>query len=91
LRACIAGFHLCSLADDAADQYTPTSSAHDAGALLYQAPELLNGDERRRNATDSKQPNIQDTRRKTLASDIYAFGCVCHEVSAFTTFLKIGI
>jgi serine/threonine protein kinase len=65
-QACLADFGLCTFVQDSRIQFTPSSSQLQGGTLRFQAPELL----------DLGGSNV----RNTLASDIYAFGCVCYEV-----------
>ena len=68
LQACITDFGLAILANDSKFPLTSSSSmASSRGTLRWQAPELLNFD------GDSMDTN-------SLASDIYAFACVCYEV-----------
>jgi serine/threonine protein kinase len=73
LRACVAGFSLCSLLPDPeiSGSCAPTSASK-TGALMYRAPELLG-----LGGTEQRNPT-----RKSRASDIYSFGCVCYEVQA---------
>jgi len=69
LRACVTDFGLCTLVHDSKVQFTPTSSGYPCGTMRWQAPELLR-----------YQESGQKSERKSLASDIYSFGCVCYEV-----------
>ncbi|KAH7923797.1 kinase-like protein [Leucogyrophana mollusca] len=66
LRACVADFGLCTLAQDSNLQFT-NSSSNGKGSAPWMAPELFSED-------DAEQ------KRKTCASDIYAFGCVGYEI-----------
>ncbi|KAH7925390.1 kinase-like protein [Leucogyrophana mollusca] len=68
-RACVADFGLCTLAEDLNVQLSPASSSSGAGSLLWLAPELL-------------QYEGTERKRKSCATDMYSFGCVCYEIYA---------
>ncbi|KAF8959522.1 kinase-like domain-containing protein [Flammula alnicola] len=72
LRACVADFGLCTLKPDPVINFTPTSSNWKSGTFGYLAPEILM----------DPSPDIKDEHkgRKTLASDVYAFGVVVYEI-----------
>ncbi|KAH7925401.1 kinase-like protein [Leucogyrophana mollusca] len=67
LRACVADFGLTTLEHDVNGPFTPSTSSYGVGALFWTAPELLSYREGER-------------QRKSLASDMYSFGCVCYEI-----------
>ena len=65
-RACIADFGLATV-KDSKSFVSRNSTAKAGGTMRWLAPELLSPD---------------DTQRTSKASDIYAFACVCYEVSS---------
>ncbi|KAH7926547.1 kinase-like protein [Leucogyrophana mollusca] len=69
LRACIADFGLSIIAQDSNIHFTVTATSNGQGSLPWMAPELF----------DIVNP---EQRRKSCASDIYAFGCVGYEIYA---------
>ncbi|KAH7919031.1 kinase-like protein, partial [Leucogyrophana mollusca] len=69
LRACIADFGLSIIAQDSKIHFTVTATTNGQGSTPWMAPELLDCDSPER-------------RRKSCASDIYAFGCVGYEIYA---------
>ncbi|KAH7926136.1 kinase-like protein [Leucogyrophana mollusca] len=69
LRACIADFGLSVIAQDSNVHFTATATSNGQGSTPWMAPELF----------DYSNP---ERRRKSCASDIYAFGCVGYEIYA---------
>ncbi|KAH7924272.1 kinase-like protein [Leucogyrophana mollusca] len=69
LRACIADFGLSIIAEDSNIHFTVTATSNGQGSIPWMAPELF----------DHINP---ERRRKSCASDIYAFGCVGYEIYA---------
>ncbi|TEB29309.1 kinase-like protein [Coprinellus micaceus] len=67
-RACIADFGLGRLVQDKGWLTSAASTLF--GAHLYLAPELL----------DDQPTDIGYTAKRSLSTDVYAFGCVCYEV-----------
>jgi serine/threonine protein kinase len=96
LRACVADFGLCTLSQDLSLQFTPTSGRYKTGAFWYCAPELLHEQSRQLDETSSQLRGNQGDEdkverrmcHKTLATDVYAFGCVCYEVALHITRIK---
>ena len=66
-RACIADFGLATVKDSKTFIISHNSTARAGGTMRWLAPELLSPD---------------DTQHTNKASDIYAFACVCYEVSS---------
>ena len=67
-RACLADFGVATAKDFTSLAVTSAPITRTGGTLRWQAPELLD-------------PNVDDENCKsTLASDIYAYACVCYEV-----------
>ena len=88
-RACVADFGLGTLQDPVGSERA-TSSAFKMGPILFLAPELLGIREEDIHKVETGEPTVgpSDLERvqpcgKTLASDIYAFGCVCYQVRAY--------
>ncbi|KAJ7812122.1 kinase-like domain-containing protein, partial [Mycena olivaceomarginata] len=73
-NACLADFGLTSLSDATAASNTTT--AHRAGSIRWMAPELI----------DPDHFGLKFVRAP--ATDVYAFGCVCLEVSFFRAFFN---
>ncbi|KAH7926554.1 kinase-like protein [Leucogyrophana mollusca] len=71
LRACIADFGLSIIAEDSDLYFTATATSNGQGSIPWMAPELLIPD-----------PINPERRRKSCASDIYAFGRVGYEIYA---------
>jgi serine/threonine protein kinase len=71
LRACIADFDWSRLSEDSRLPLNMTQSGRPGGSLNFMAPELFNYD-----------PDDSQSCRGTLACDIYAYSCVCYEVSS---------
>ncbi|KAH7916882.1 kinase-like protein, partial [Leucogyrophana mollusca] len=69
LRACLADFGLSITAQDSNIHFTATATTNVQGSASWMAPELF----------DCYSP---ERRRKSFASDIYAFGCVGYEIYA---------
>ncbi|KAH7917137.1 kinase-like protein [Leucogyrophana mollusca] len=69
LRACIADFGLSIIAQESNIQFTATATTNGQGSTPWMAPELF----------DYNNP---ERRRKSRASDVYAFGCVGYEIYA---------
>ncbi|KAH7917285.1 kinase-like protein [Leucogyrophana mollusca] len=67
-RACIADFGLSIISEDSNIYFTVTATSNGQGSTPWMAPELF----------DHINP---ERRRKSCASDIYAFGCVGYEVA----------
>jgi len=72
LQACITDFGLATLANDSKFLTSSSSTASAGGSLRCQAPELL----------DYAGDGMDTHKRNSMASDIYAFACVCYEVSS---------
>ncbi|KAH7919118.1 kinase-like protein [Leucogyrophana mollusca] len=70
-RACITGFSFCIPAHVSSVKSELTAGANRNAALRWMAPELLR-----------YQEVGQENEHKTLASDVYAFACVCYEIYA---------
>lgn len=70
-KACLADFGLASIRDSNIRHFTSASKARPVGTTRWQAPELI----------DCDSPFADDFGVNTLASDIWAFSCVCYEVS----------
>ncbi|KAH7917064.1 kinase-like protein, partial [Leucogyrophana mollusca] len=68
-RACIADFGLSIISEDSNIYFTATATSNGQGSTPWMAPELF----------DHINP---ERRRKSCASDIYAFGCVGYEIYA---------
>ncbi|KAH7919646.1 kinase-like protein [Leucogyrophana mollusca] len=68
LRACIADFGLSIIAQDSNIYFTVTTTSNVQGSTPWMAPELFDINAER--------------RRKSCASDVYAFGCVGYEIYA---------
>ncbi|KAH7923893.1 kinase-like protein [Leucogyrophana mollusca] len=68
-RACIADFGLSIIAEDSNIHFTVTATSNAQGSTPWMAPELF----------DHINP---ERRRKSRASDVYAFGCVGYEIYA---------
>lgn len=67
-RACLADFGLSTVMDADVLKWTSIeTSAHAFGTVRWQAPELID-------------PDHEDAKA-SKPSDIYAFACVCYEVS----------
>ena len=67
-RACLADFGLATTKDSMSFAVTSGAISRAGGTLRWQAPELW-------------EPDSNDTScENSLASDIYAYGCVCYEV-----------
>jgi serine/threonine protein kinase len=78
-HACLADFGLAVVGDSIPDLTASSSSHNAAGAVRWLAPELLFPD---------KFPDNSHGRR-SLASDVYSYGCVCIEVrDAAVTYIK---
>ena len=69
-RCCLADFGLANLVDENIVRWTSiqTTRHHSSGTLRWQAPELID-------------PPSEESAKATPACDIYAFACVCYEVS----------
>ena len=73
-RAYIADFGLATVIHSTTSATVHTSTDKVSGTLRWQAPELLVD-------MASSDPDTNLKQRKTAATDIYAFGLVCYEVS----------
>jgi len=70
-RACVADFGLSRVLDSAmAVTNSLSGSVSFGGTVRWQAPELFD-------------PSVE-CPPATMASDVYAFGCVCYEVSVIS-------
>jgi serine/threonine protein kinase len=69
-RACIADFDMSMLSNDSRLPLKLTQSDRQRGSIYFLAPELL---------IDSDD---SQSCRGTLECDIYAYACVCYEVSS---------
>ena len=77
-KACLADFGLASVEDSQALALSSMSSGRTTGTSRWQAPELL----------DCQLADAERQGRNSLASDVYAFACVCYE-ACFELFLLI--
>lgn len=65
LSACVADFGLSTIRDPDVVHLSTSSAGHGGGTIRWMAPELLD-------------PN--DEIHNSMASDIYAYACVCYEI-----------
>ena len=63
-RACLADFGLATVKETQSIAVTSAAITRAQGTLRWQAPELLKDDD----------------ARNSLASDVFAYACVCYEV-----------
>jgi serine/threonine protein kinase len=67
-RACLADFGLATAKDTMSLTLTSSTTTRTTGTLRWQAPELLD-------------PDLDEYKcNNSIASDIYAYACVCYEV-----------
>lgn len=74
--ACLCDFGLSRVLEESAVTHTITFTTAAAGTLRWTAPELLGFDA---------------STRKSVQTDVYAFGCVALEVSLIYLFNKLGL
>ncbi|EDR05787.1 uncharacterized protein LACBIDRAFT_302511 [Laccaria bicolor S238N-H82] len=96
-RACVADFGLGTLQDPIGSERL-TSSAFKMGPILFLAPELLGSLAEDIHKDETGEPTVGPSDQrfqpcgKTLASDIYAFGCVCYQAySGHPRFYRLSL